>query len=357
MADALLRQWHVLRAIPRAPAKIGVTTLHRHLGDHGYNITRRQLQRDLNTLSRTFDIQSDERGPAFGWSWSRNATVIDLPAMDGPTALMLKLVELYIPSLMPNALNRYLAPYFNKANAILKEGRSSGVSRWTDCVRVVPREMPLLPPKPDAGATRIAYDALLTGKRFMANYSSRVTNVNSGKEFQINPLGLVVRGSVVYLVCTLWDYTDVRQLALHRLRNAHLLEQSAERPADFTIDNYIAQGEFQYPLGSNIKLNAIFDRAAAAHLYETPLSPDQQIVDVDPHHVRLTATVQNTKQLEWWILGFGELITIIGPTAFRDRIHKAFARAASNYMSVAKPSSKQKQTTRKLRDANRARAL
>src|SRR5438105_13624453 len=96
MADALLRHWCLLQAIPRAPARRDVTTLHRTLEQAGYRITRRQLQRDLNSLSTIFPLQVDERGPAFGWSWAREAPITDLPSMDPPTALMLTLVERFI---------------------------------------------------------------------------------------------------------------------------------------------------------------------------------------------------------------------------------------------------------------------
>src|SRR5438477_4834250 len=173
MADALLRHWCLLQAIPRSPAKRDVTGLHRALERSGYRITRRQLQRDLHSLSRIFPLEADERGPAFGWSWAKNAALMDLPTMDPRTALMVRLVEQFIPQLLPPVLNDQLGPYFAKARQVLKTGKASGLARWTDCVRVVPREMPLLPPKFDRGATRVIYDALLIGKRFSANYASR----------------------------------------------------------------------------------------------------------------------------------------------------------------------------------------
>src|SRR6266480_5944360 len=162
MPDALLRHWHLLQAIPRAPAKRDVTTLHRLLGQAGYHITRRQLQRDLNSLSSIFAIRSDERGggQASGWCWSRQASVMDLPAMDGPSALMLRLIERFIPQLLPPVLSDRLGPYFKKAHQVLKAHRVGGMPRWADGVRVVPREMPLLPPRFDPVSTRVVYEAL-----------------------------------------------------------------------------------------------------------------------------------------------------------------------------------------------------
>jgi len=331
MTDALLRHWCLLQAIPRAPAKRDVTTLHRTLEQTGYRITRRQLQRDLNSLSRIFPIQEDERGPAFGWSWVRDAAIMDLPSMEPRTALILKLVEQFIPQLLPPALSDQLQPYFTKAHRVLKAGRVAGLGRWTDCVRVVPHEMPLLPPKLDREATRVVYDALLIGKRLFAQYASRSAGGDRAGEYEISPLGLVVRGNLIYLVCTLWDYRDVRQLALHRLTRARLLDKGVTRPSGFDLDKYVQQGEFHYPVGTPVRLCAIFARAASAHLLETPLSDDQYIVHVDSERVLVKATVPNTKQLEWWLLGFGEDVEIVAPDELRKTIRSHAAAMYEQY--------------------------
>jgi predicted DNA-binding transcriptional regulator YafY len=341
MADALLRHWYLLRALPRAPAKRDVTSLHRTLEQSGYRITRRQLQRDLHSLSRIFPIQADERGGAFGWSWARNAALIDLPGMDPRTALTLRLVEQFIPQLLPPVVSEELRPYFTRARHVLKSGRASGLGRWADCVRVVPREMPLLPPKFDRDATRVVYDALLAGKRFTARYASRsreTAHYASGpderdgpRDYEISPLGIVVRGSLIYLVCTLWDYEDIRQLAVHRLTRARLLEKPAARPPNFDVDTYVEQGAFQYPVGPSIRLRAVFSRDAAMHLHETPLSADQSINDVDKDHVQVTATVANTKQLEWWLLGFGEKLEVVAPKVLRDAIANRASATVDRY--------------------------
>ena len=121
MTDALLRQWTLLRLIPRAPRKADVSQLLALLADAGHAITRRQLQRDLNTLSRLFPISADERGVAHGWSWLREAPAFDLPRMDGATALSVKLLEQFIPQLLPPTLKDHLQPYFRQADTVLAE--------------------------------------------------------------------------------------------------------------------------------------------------------------------------------------------------------------------------------------------
>ena len=139
----------------------------------GYPTTKRSVQRDLNTLSSIFPLESDTRTIPFGWSWSTAAEAFDLPAMDGPTALTFRMIEQFIPVLLPPSIHDYLAPQFARAKATLDASPKSPLGHWADCVRVVPREMPLLPPKYDVNAVRVVYEALLAGKRLIAEYRSR----------------------------------------------------------------------------------------------------------------------------------------------------------------------------------------
>lgn len=322
MSDTLLRQWQILRAIPRAPRRADVATLLAYLNRAGHPVSKRTLQRDLNALSTIFPIQSDGDGPgvSHGWFWMADAPAFDLPTMDGPEALTLKLVERFIPTLLPPVFRDYLKPYFNRADVLLAQESQADKRRWLDNVRVVPREMPLLPPETDAAVVAVVYQAFLEGKRFTADYRARSAKGDEPKTYEVNPLAIVARGTLIYLVCTLWEYQDIRQLVLHRFLSATMLDKLATRPAEFNIDRYIESGQFQYPVGPDIQLQAIFDRDAALHLVETPLSKDQVIEDVDENRVRVTATVRETAQLEWWLLGFGGSVEVEGPEGLMRRL-------------------------------------
>lgn len=342
MANAILRNLKLLQAIPRYPVTRDVASLHRTLENAGYRITRRQVQRDLDHLSGTFPISADveQRGYARGWSWDRSAEILDLPGMDPRTALMLQILAKFAPQLLPPAVADELKPYFRRAAETLKNGKNTGLAHWSDCVRVVPREMPLLPPKVDGDTARVAYDALLQGKRFNARYTSRSAGGKEHENAELNPLGLVVRGNLVYLVCTFWDYEDVRQIPIHRIRDAKLLEKDATHPKGFDLDQYIANGALQYldgdVTGKTITLKVIFDRAVAAHLAETPLSSDQTMKNLSDDEVLVTASVRDTQQLEWWLRAFGEAAEVMAPKALRDRMKTTLIRAAARYRHRAR---------------------
>lgn len=62
----LRQQWHMLRAIPRAPRGIMVQALAARLADQDFSVTARTIQRDLVELSQVFPLQVDEGSKPFG---------------------------------------------------------------------------------------------------------------------------------------------------------------------------------------------------------------------------------------------------------------------------------------------------
>ena len=73
--ETLLRQWQMLRYIPRYPAKITATQLKAKLDSEDFNVTKRTVERDLMDLSRAFPLTLDDRSKPYGWSWQKDAPV------------------------------------------------------------------------------------------------------------------------------------------------------------------------------------------------------------------------------------------------------------------------------------------
>lgn len=124
------------------------------------------------------------------------------------------------------------------------------------------------------------------------------------------PLGLAQQGPRLYLVCQFQGYDNLRNLALHRIQEARDTKIPFERPRDFNLAEYDADGRFGFGDGNKINLSFRITRNAGKHLYETPLSKDQVIQEEKDsgQHLLVQATVVDTIQLEWWLRGFGEQI-------------------------------------------------
>ncbi len=331
--DTLLRHWRTLQLIPpsnRHP--ISASQLRDRLAAEGYEVHLRTLQRDLQKLSTVFPIVCKE-GKPLSWSWSADAETFDIPGMDTSAALTFRLVEAYLMRMLPHSCRTALAGHMKRARTILDALDDNSVSSWPRKVKMVPRVQPLLPPDLDEQVFEVASEALLREVRFKGHYKAR--HADNEQEYIVNPLGLIFAEPVVYLVATLWNYRerkDIRLLALHRFRNAELLNDKALTPDGFDLDDYLASGALQFPFepGKNIKLRARFNRDAAAHLYESPLAADQKLTEVDDK-VLLEATVLDTSQLRWWLLGFGAAVEVLAPKGLRRELSQVAKEMATLY--------------------------
>ena len=328
--DTLLRQWQLLRLLPRYPHKIKAGDLQKRLADEGYKTTKRSVERDLQALSAIFPISVDEREKPYGWSWQKNAPILDVPGLTGSQALTFTLVQRFLGPLLPISFQNELGPYFKAAEQQLAAlPRRRGMPSWTDKIRVVQPAQTLLPPKIDPEAQRVVQEALLHGRQLKIAYHKR--GAKGPVEYTVHPLGLVQRGPVFYLVCTLFQYQDVLLLALHRVLSAIMLDDPSASPKDFDLDRYIRDGRLDFGAGKTVRLEAIFTTGAAVHLHETPLSRDQKITPVDDECVKVGATVADTPQLAWWLLGFGEGVEVVKPKSLRDSLANTAAAMHKRY--------------------------
>lgn len=328
--DTLLRQWHLLRMIPRYPQKITARSLHEKLLVEQFDVTRRTVERDLLGLSEMFPLVSDERSKPYGWSWSKDAAVFNLPGLSHSEALTLAMVEQHLSSLLPSSTLSQVQPHFKAAKQHLNNIPQNERARsWLNKVRTVPPTQPLLPPSIKSAVQHTVYESLLADKQLEIKYLKR--GEDKTVEYRIHPLAAVQRGSITYLYCRVFDYEDLRMLALHRIQSATMLEDAAKVPAGFSIDEAIASGKFGFGEGKQIRLEAMFCNGAGDHLYETPLSSDQTLTELEDGNVRLVATVADTPQLAWWLLGLGDGVEVLKPVALRQSIAETVARMLAKY--------------------------
>lgn len=328
--DALLRQWFMLRQVPRYPRKITVQRLRQVLADEGYSITDRSLQRDLNELSGSFAIVCDDSEKPYGWSWQKDAPSFDLPGLTAAEALTLVMAEQHMHHLLPAPMLDQLRPYFRAAREKLDADPALHRSRrWIDKVRSVPAAQPLLAPTIGAGVQDAVTDALLHERQLDIRYRHRAERTY--KQARVHPLALVQRGPVLYLSCRFFDYEDVRTLPLHRIESAQAREEAARYPAQFSLDEQIEMGEWAFGSGKKIKLEAIFNADHGEHLYETPLSKNQTIEARPDGRLLVTATVADTPQLKWWLFGFGSGVKVVMPKNLQRAMRKEVLAMAVSY--------------------------
>ncbi|PKM16126.1 MAG: WYL domain-containing protein [Gammaproteobacteria bacterium HGW-Gammaproteobacteria-1] len=324
---ALMRQLSTLRAIPRWPARATVAELCSTLLEQGYTVSKRTVERDLHALSLMFEITADERSKPYGWSWMKDASFCCMPGLTPAQSVALMLARAHVDHFLPQNLQRELAPVFESAERGLM---ATGWRDWHRRTAVLPSAMALIPPRISTEVMGRVQSALAQGVCIEADYRSK--GQNSARKLRIHPLGMLSRGPVLYLVCTVFDYQDVRQLAMHRLAKVALLADRRREPMGFDFSAYVNGIGTTLGASGRILLVARFTRAAGEHLLESPLSRDQtwEVVE-DGERVEVTATVEHDDHLEWWLLGFGPHVVVYEPPALRATLSDRHHLAALQY--------------------------
>jgi len=328
VADATMRQITLLQLLPRRLPGLTSVELRDKLHDRGFAIHLRSVQRDLDRLSARFGFTSDEGTPP-RWFWPPGAADLTIPSQDPHSALTWQLIEQYLDPVLPLTIKREAEGQFRAARTVLKASCAHQARRWRRRVRLLPRGLPMKPPEIEGSVLDAVHSALLEARQLEVEYLAR--RASTSKMLRIHPLGLVIRESVYYLIGTANDYTDVIQMALHRFSRAEILPDPVREPAGFDLDRYIEQGGFLYPQGSYIELVARFDAYTAQHLQESPLADDQTSRGLDGGWVEVRATVLDSQQLQWWLMGFGDKVEVVKPESLRETLRQQFASLHHRY--------------------------
>lgn len=291
----------LLRRIPKGRT-ITALELHQQLADAGFERNMRTIQRQLEILSEIYDIDRDDSTKPYRYCWKERAKGLSLPSLSAQESLLLTLAEQQLGSLLPAKLMKSMEGFFVQARSQLgNETTTQREREWLEKVRVVSTSQPLLPPKINPTVFEQVSNALY------GNYWLDVDYKNAaGKQIaaRVMPLGLAQQGPRLYLVCRFDGYENERSLAMHRILSASATSFSFERPKDFNLKQYDDDGRFGYGDGKMIRLSFRIEKEAGFHLLESPLSEDQQVVELDDAY-QITATVVDSAMLEWWLRGFG----------------------------------------------------
>lgn len=332
MTDTTLRYIKMLDSLPTAPRKITAKEVKEKLDNAGYAISARSVERDLEKLAAVFPIARDDRNRPYGWSWLRDAARVDIQPIDKVSALTLMLARDHLAPLLPASVIRVLEPRFEAAARLLADN-DRDVGRIPARIRVKSRGQRLALPAVDHVVLESLYDALQHAQRVKLTYSARKHD-GKAKAYSADPLGLVFVDGVVYFVCHLdgESGTHVAHLPVQRIKAVKATGEAAREPEGFDLDRFVEE-KFDYPVGDKpLKLAFRMERMTAAHLHERPLAKDQQIGEADADgFVTVTATVPDTQQLRWWLLGFGDKVEVSAPAALREEFAAIINRLARAY--------------------------
>lgn len=330
--NAVARQWELLKCLPSSPQGKSTAALTLALAEAGYSVTKRTVERDLEALESLFPITHGESQP-YDWHWVKGSdfSVLGLSTTD---ALTLHLLERFLKPILPAATVRQLQPMFElAANKLAAQKESNALGGWASKVAVVEPSLPVVPASIDSAAMQSIQEAMLAGEQIAVAYISTEAKVASTRT--LNPLGLVQCGSITYLVATGHKHSSPRLYAMHRVRAAKRLHEPAKVPEGFSLQAFIDEGGLQFGNGPRICIKAWVSQMLGRQLTETRLCEDQHLAPLEPANdgFMLTATLNYSWRLRWWILSKSGDIEVKEPMELRSEIGDLLLQAANRYVS------------------------
>lgn len=306
---------HVLSFLTSARS-VSTPQIHAHLADLGFQRTPRSIQRLMDELCTTFEIERDDSSKPYGYRWKPNSRGLGLPALADREALVLLLAHQQLQPLLPAGVMRALDPLFDEARRRLDPYSGQKPLRsWPSKVAVVSQLQPLIPPKLAAGVFEAVTEALQSDQWLDVDYRNFQGEQQKGK--RVMPLALVQQGARLFVVCQFEAYQDRRHLALHRISRARLTGQWFDRP-EFDLASYVRDGRFGFGTGERIHLRLRVSPVVAELLKETPVATDQLLTPLSDGRSELVATVVLSEQLRWWLRTYGSAVEVVDPRGLLD---------------------------------------
>jgi predicted DNA-binding transcriptional regulator YafY len=308
--ETLYRHWRILELLPAAPGSTTAPALWTRLKDEGFQCTKRTVERDLEVLSGHHPLVVDDSEKPFRWSFAHKAPQRVLPGLTPAQAVALALARDHLGALLPKPLADSLEPLYRSADAVMED---LGWKRWVEATAFVPPTQRLIPAKYNTEVLFAIQKAIAENRRLQIRYRRKWDE--TAKDRETNPLGVLFGGPVSYLVATDAESEQPKQFALHRVESVTALEERRRVPKGFRFKEYARSSEASWLHEANVRLVLWIDPPAAEHLKETPLSEDQtwkRLKDRDV--VEVTATVDDTEQLRWWLASFGSQLRVHQPS-------------------------------------------
>lgn len=324
-AQSLARQWELLKLLPRKGSGISTSLIKSKLALEGFEVSKRTVERDLVELSLHFGIVCNDKSKPFGWRWMDKAG-LDIPTLDVADAVSLLLVEKHLREMIPEAILDSLEPKFLQAIELLenKKGRHK-YARWNEKIEYQAPALTMLTPNINLTVITSIQDALVKELQISVSHDDKNNLI-------LHPLGILQSGQVTYLVATAYNYTDPRMYAVHRINSVEILKSPINKPLNFNLRSFVDSGAatFGYTQKINLELSVHSDKIR--YLIESPLSQDMEIkASSKSDRFIVTASVNDSWQLRWWILSRGASVTVLAPEYLKQEITKELASAIQEY--------------------------
>jgi len=139
------------------------------------------------------------------------------------------------------------------------------------------------------------------------------------KDFKIDPLRFFERDGGLYLFVRTTKYKDIRVLAVERINNLTMTEETFPQPENFDPDTLL-ENAFSIVYDEPVEVKIRFSAEVARYIRERRWAKDQKISEGPDDSIVLELKTSGWFDVKKWILSFGAKAAVLEPENLRKEI-------------------------------------
>lgn len=136
---------------------------------------------------------------------------------------------------------------------------------------------------------------------------------------RVDPYGLVYRGHSWYLIGYCHLRGEVRKFRLTRIHNVRVLDEVFEYPRGFSLGEFLAD-TWKIFGGEKHEITLRFSPRIAPLIKESMKRPGRILLPLSNGGVLLHTAVRGLDEVAWWVVQFGDDVTVVDPPELRDKV-------------------------------------
>lgn len=309
-----MRKQGITRAKPILPRILYIDQMIRERRYPNAPLLAREYEIDQRTIERDIEYMRNQLGCPIAYDHKRRGYYYTEPTFSLP-AITISESELFALCVAEKAMEHYratplykpLAAAFEKILSVLPDEVSAGYSWLNPDVTFLDQSHTRILP----GIWEEVSKAMFTSREITISY--RKPGDNAGSRRTVRPYHMLSYGGEWYLVAHCCTRGEVRSFALSRMEEALVSQTPFEKPADFSIADYLGS---QFGITREEGEHTVvveFSGGAAPFIREREWQREQEVVELPGGGVRLRFATGSLVEVRRWILSWGGAAKVIEP--------------------------------------------
>jgi proteasome accessory factor B len=150
-------------------------------------------------------------------------------------------------------------------------------------------------------------------------------------ETVLSPYRLVFIHRAWYVIGLSHLHGEVRTMKLSRIVSAKLTEEMFAARPDFSLEEYLGNAWVMIREGKCYEVELIFSPKVAKNVAEVNWHKTQKCEFLPDGSLRFTVNVDGLNEMSWWIMGYGDQVTVKKPAAMVQIVKGMAQRVVEKY--------------------------